>query len=145
MTTPRRAATPRPRGGLLRLAALSGEGAYERQAIGVLRLLAEPARKHPEALAYLLGALDLHLSPMLEVALVAPASEPDAIAELAAVVRRRYRPRVVVAARHRGCRRARAAGPAPRPGSRAAAYVCERFACQAPVTTAAELARALGD
>ncbi len=73
--------------GLLRLAALSGEVAYEEQALGVLRLLAEPARSHPEALAYLLGAIDFHLSPTREVALIAPEGDPDAIGELVAVAR----------------------------------------------------------
>ena len=56
--------------GLLRLAALSGERGYERQAEGVLRLFAGPPLSHPEAFAHLLRALDFHLAPTKEVALV---------------------------------------------------------------------------
>ena len=56
--------------GLLRLAALTGERDYERRAEGVLRLFARPAAGHPEAFAHLLRALDFHLAPTREVALV---------------------------------------------------------------------------
>ena len=68
--------------GLLRLAALTGERGYERQAEGVLRLFAGPAAGHPDAFAHLLRALDFHLSPTREVALVG-----EDLAGLAAVVR----------------------------------------------------------
>ena len=49
--------------GLLRLAALTGEHAYEDSAVGVLRLLHPLAPRHPQAFAHLLQALDFHLSP----------------------------------------------------------------------------------
>ena len=83
--------------GLLRLAALSGEA----RATRVTPLTAcsgcwpSRPRNHPEALAYLLGALDLHLSPTREIALiVAPAKQrPRSRSRpLVAVVRSRYRP-----------------------------------------------------
>src|SRR5204863_4006899 len=56
--------------GLLRLAALTGEDDYERRAESVLRLLHELAPRHPHAFGHLLQALDFHLSPTREVALV---------------------------------------------------------------------------
>ena len=56
--------------GLLRLGALTGERAYESAAEGVFRLFADSAGKHPEAFAHLLRAIDFHLSPTKEVALI---------------------------------------------------------------------------
>jgi uncharacterized protein YyaL (SSP411 family) len=122
--------------GLLRLAALTGEHEYERRAVSVLRLLHPLAAKHPQAFGHLLQALDFHLSPTLEVALAGPDT-----AALERVVRGAFRPHLVLAG-----------GPAdgvpllrdrhPVDG-RAAAYVCERFACKAPVTEPEELARLL--
>jgi uncharacterized protein len=120
--------------GLLRLALLSGEGSYERHALGVLRLLYPLAARHPHAFGHLLQAVDFYLSPVREVAIVGP--EPR---ELLAVVRGQYRPHVVLAA---GAGVPLLEGREPVDG-RAAAYVCEHFACQAPVTKAEELAAAL--
>ncbi len=121
--------------GLLRLAALTGEHGYEERALGVLRLLHELAPRHPQAFGHLLQALDFHLSPVKEVALVGESHE------LERVVRGAFRPHLVLA------------GGAPdgvplladRPtvDGRAAAYVCERFACKAPVTEPQELERLL--
>jgi uncharacterized protein YyaL (SSP411 family) len=118
--------------GLLRLAALSGEHAYEERAEGIFRLLAPLLPQHPQAFAHLLQALDFHLAKVQEVALAGDDATP-----LARVVRSRFRPHVVLAG-----------GPAggvplmegrePVEG-RAAAYVCENFACRRPVTEPAEL------
>src|SRR5262249_32483441 len=82
--------------GLLRVAALTGEASYARHAEGVLRLLHRPAARHPQALAHLLRGLDFYVSPVKEVALVAPANGDAAAAveELARVVRAAYRPHV---------------------------------------------------
>ena len=131
--------------GLLKLEALSGDRRWGESGEGVLRLLAGPAEQHPQALAYLLTAIDFHLSPTREVALIGPASAGrDSIAELEAAVRARYRPHLVLAGGVEGSAepalladRAAAAG-AP------AAYVCERFTCKAPVSTP-EALRALLD
>jgi uncharacterized protein YyaL (SSP411 family) len=124
--------------GLLRLAALSGERAYEDHAVGVLRLLAEPARTHPTALAYVLSALDMHVSPTREVALIA-AEGADSLDELAAVVRGRFRPHVVLAGGPEGSAAPELLeGRTPLEG-RPAAYVCEGFACKMPVTAPEQL------
>ena len=59
--------------GLLRLAALTGERPLRgAAAVGVLRLFAPAAVRHPDAFGHLLQALDFHLSRVREVALVAP-------------------------------------------------------------------------
>jgi uncharacterized protein len=124
--------------GLLRLAALTGEHEYERRAVGVLRLFAELAPRHPNAFAHLLQALDFHLAPVREVALVG-----EDVGPLERVVRARFRPHIVLA----GAPRAGDSAPAEVPlleartpvDGRATAYVCERFACKAPVTEPDEL------
>jgi hypothetical protein len=122
--------------GLLRLAALTGEHTYESRAVSVLRLLHELGPKHPQAFGHLLQAMDFHLASVKEVALVGEDLHP-----LERVVRGEFRPHLVVA------------GGVPdgvpllqdRPpvDGRAAAYVCERFACKAPVTDPVELERLL--
>ena len=56
--------------GLLRLAALTGEARYEEAGLGVLRLFADLLQRSPLAFGHLLQALDFHLSPVREVALV---------------------------------------------------------------------------
>ena len=122
--------------GLLRLAALSGEYDYERRGVSVLRLLHELAPKHPQAFGHLLQALDFHLSPTREVALAG-----DDTHALERVVRGAFRPNVVLAGgEHDGVPLLQDRHPVD---GRAAAYVCERFACKAPVTEPEELERLL--
>jgi len=118
--------------GLLRLAALTGEAPYEEHAVSVLRLLHEVAVRHPVAFGHLLQALDFHLSPTREVALVGPGREP-----LERTLRGRFRPHVVAAGGEPdGVPLLQGREPVD---GRAAAYVCERFACRRPVTEPSEL------
>ncbi|MEA2402962.1 MAG: uncharacterized protein QOK00_3365 [Thermoleophilaceae bacterium] len=122
--------------GLLRLAALTGEHAYEERAVGTLRLLHELAAQHPHAFGHLLQALDFHLSPVKEVALVG-----DDVHPFERVVRGAFRPHLVVAGgAPDGVPLLQDRSPVD---GRAAAYVCERFACKAPVTEPEELERLL--
>jgi hypothetical protein len=118
--------------GLLRLAALTGEHAYEEQARGQLALLHEVGVRHPGAFGHLLQALDLYLAPRREVAL---AGDPAGVAVLAAVVREARRPHLVLAAGPGEGSTAVALMEQRTPvQGRAAAYVCEHFACRTPVT-----------
>jgi uncharacterized protein YyaL (SSP411 family) len=128
---------------LLRLAALTGEHRYEEHALSVFRLLHRAAAKHPHALAHLLLAMDFHFAQVKEVALVAPGGG-DGLAPLAAVVRSKLRPHVVVAGGVEGTPRPELMQERTAVEGDAAAYVCERFACQRPVTEPEDLARALG-
>ena len=126
---------------LLRLAALTGEHAYAERAEGVFRLLARAARRHPQALAHLLEALNFHLSPTREVAVVGDGD--DGLGELADVVRKRFLPTVVLAGGPEGTEIPELLHERPAVEGRAAAYVCEDFACRAPVTERAQLVEAL--
>jgi len=130
--------------GLLRLARLSGSADYERHALGVLALLAPVAGRHPLAFGHALRAFDFHFAPVREVAIAGQGAPARALAQ---VVRGDFRPHVVLAGgggggadgevpllRHR-----------PAPAGGAAAYVCERSVCQAPVVSTEALAAALRD
>jgi uncharacterized protein YyaL (SSP411 family) len=123
--------------GLLRLALLSGEGKYERHALGVLRLLFPLAIRQPFAFGHLLRAADFYLAPVREVAIVGQGAD-----RLLHVVRSEYRPHLVLAGGAADGDVPLLEGRQPVDG-RATAYVCEHFACKAPVTTPEELAAAL--
>jgi uncharacterized protein YyaL (SSP411 family) len=124
--------------GLLRLALLSGEADYERHALGVLRILAPIAPEHANGFGHVLRAMDFYLARVKEVAIVGTGEAADALTR---VVRGEYRPHVVLAGGDAdGVPLLRDRGPVD---DRPAAYVCENFACQAPVTTPEELAAAL--
>jgi len=151
--------------GLLRLAALTGEQSYERSAVGVFRLFHSALGRHPQAVAHMLRALDFHLSPIKEVALISPAGAGAAavtdapvssgtaedgperfsqeIGELTGVVRAEFRPRIVVAAGREGSESPELLRERSAVDGQAAAYVCERFTCQAPGTDPDELSAAL--
>jgi uncharacterized protein YyaL (SSP411 family) len=133
--------------GLLRLAALTGERPYEERAVGTMRLFAPASARHPDAFGHLLQAIDFNLSPVREVALVAPTNGVDGsarMAELAQVVRRAHRPHVVLAGGPEGSERPELLRERPAVEGKPAAYVCEHFTCKAPVTEPQELAAALG-
>jgi uncharacterized protein len=124
--------------GLLRLALVSGAADYEERALGVLRVLVPIVGRHPHGFGHALQALDFYVSKVHEVALVGPG---DSLSQLARVVRQAYRPHVVLAGGvPDGVPLLQGREPVD---GRAAAYVCEGFVCQAPVTTADDLAAAL--
>jgi len=117
---------------LLRLGRIYGDDELERRAVGVLRLLGESLGRGPTEFAWSLNALDLYLSTPREIAVVGPADS-----EVARAALERYDPNAVVAF-----------GPAEGVpllegkdyvDAKPAVYVCERFACRAPVTEASEL------
>jgi uncharacterized protein len=117
---------------LLRLARIYGDDELEQRAIGVLRLFGESLGRGPTEFAWALNALDLYLATPRELAIVGP---PES--EVARAALEPFAPNTVVAF-----------GPAESVpllegkglvDDKPAVYVCERFACQAPVTDAAEL------
>jgi uncharacterized protein YyaL (SSP411 family) len=112
---------------LLRLARIWGDDELEHGAAGVLRLVRDVIPRAPSAFGWALCALDLYLSPPRELAIVG--TPDDAVARQALA---EHDPNAVIAF-----------GPAEDiplltgkdyVGGKPALYVCERFACQAPVT-----------
>jgi uncharacterized protein YyaL (SSP411 family) len=117
---------------LLRLGRIWGDDDLERQGVDALRLVRDLLARAPTAFGWALCALDLHLSPPRELAMVGGADSDVARAAL-----RGFDPNGVVAF-----------GPADdvpllagkgRVEGKPTVYVCERFACRAPVTDPAEL------
>jgi hypothetical protein len=125
---------------LLRLAALTGEPRYEERAAGWLRAMAPLLGEHPTAFAYLLGALDRWLAPPVEVAVVGAPDAPETAA-LRREVLARFLPNAVTltAAPGEGADASPLLADRPLVDGKPAAYVCERYACQRPVTTPEEL------
>jgi uncharacterized protein YyaL (SSP411 family) len=117
---------------LRRLGRIWGDDELERLAVGVLRLVRDLLPRAPSAFGWALCALDLHLSPPRELAIVGP---PESEVARAALVG--FDPNAVVAY-----------GPADEVpllegktlvDGRSAVYVCESFVCRAPVTDPAAL------
>jgi uncharacterized protein YyaL (SSP411 family) len=132
---------------LLRLAALTGEERYEARALQALRPVADLMARHPSGFGRFLCALDFHLGPRVEVALVALPAGDGGMEALAAEVFGRFMPNRVVAGMVAGDTAAAAGVPLltsrEAVGGRATAYVCRNYACDLPATDRATLARQL--
>jgi uncharacterized protein YyaL (SSP411 family) len=113
--------------GLLRLGALTGELHYHDRAEAIIRLLAEPAARHPMAFGHLLAAVDLATDGLVELAIAGDRGD------LVATVRERFLPNVVLAWGERYD------SPIWEGREDGKAYVCRNFACLAPVTDAAAM------
>lgn len=128
---------------LLKLAVLTGNEDYRRQARLICLVMKESMARQPTGFGRLLCALNQLLVPSQEIAIVGDPEAADTAA-LLQVVRSRYLPTSVLALK--------------RPGEesmlpllegrdlvngQAAAYVCENYACKLPVTDAQTLARQL--
>jgi len=118
---------------LLRLARIYGDDELERRAAGVFRLLQANLTRAPSAFGHALCALDLFFSSPRELAIVGP---PDSAVARAAL--RPFEPNTAVA--FSGGLGDEAAQRIPLLAGKdlvdglPAVYLCERFACQAPVT-----------
>ena len=133
---------------LFRLAAHLGEDRFERQALRALRPMADLMRRYPTGFGRYLAALDFHLGPVPEIAVVWPAG-PDgeaAAAPLFARVFGRYLPNRVVTGMVDGSPDASGlpllVGKRAEAG-RATAYLCRKYVCQAPTSDPEALARQL--
>ncbi len=124
--------------GLLRLHAISGDRSFAEPAEAVLRLFAPAAKGHPESFAHLLLALDFHLTPTTEVALIG-----EDLGPLARVLRSAYRPHLVIAGAAQETSSPELLEGRSAIGGIASAYVCEQFSCRAPVTEPGRLAEVL--
>jgi uncharacterized protein YyaL (SSP411 family) len=130
---------------LLRLSVLLNEPKDRTEAVRICAAVKEAMARQPTGFGRLLGVLHALLSPSQEIALVGDPDDP-ATQALVREVRRHYLPNAVLAFK--------------RPGEssmlpvlegrdlvdgKPAAYVCENYACQLPVTDAEALGRLLGE
>jgi uncharacterized protein YyaL (SSP411 family) len=127
---------------LLRLAALTGEERYRDFAARVLLPLTGTMAQQPLAFGHLLAALDDFIGPFYEVAIVGAAGDPATIA-LRQALSSRYLPRMVFAQAAPGDTAAQASVALLTDrrllDDQPAAYVCQGFVCQRPVTAPAQL------
>ena len=128
---------------LLRLAVFTGTQEYRNQAAQILLVMKEAMTRQPTGFGRLLCALNTFLSPSQEVAIVGDPAAAETQA-LVRAVQRRYLPNTVLAFKRSG-----EASLLPLlenrdlVGGKAAAYVCENYACQLPVTEVQALEKLL--
>jgi uncharacterized protein YyaL (SSP411 family) len=119
---------------LLRLARIWGDDELERQGVSVLRIVRDALVRAPSSFGWLLVALDQHLAPHRELAIVGARDAPvalEAVALAAATDVIAFGPSSAVPLLE---------GRTEVDG-RTAVYLCERFACRLPVTEPAQLRR----
>jgi uncharacterized protein YyaL (SSP411 family) len=123
---------------LLRMSLLTGDQDYEAAGLSALRLVRDAMAGAPTAFGHALSALDLHVGPALEVAIVGDPSASDTRMLIEEVTGRTFRPNVVLAVAQPGDEQAQETIPLllgrdARDGA-ATAYVCQGFVCRLPVT-----------
>ena len=128
---------------LIRLGRIHGDRELERLAAGALRIPLDMVRRAPHAFGQLLSAVDLYLSAPREVAVIGPRDDM-ATAALRDAARSGFHPTAVYAFGDGTS----AAGVPLLEGKglvdgRPAVYICERFACRAPLTDADAVANAM--
>jgi uncharacterized protein YyaL (SSP411 family) len=123
---------------MLRLARIWGSEELERAAVSVFRLVRPLLERAPSAFGHMLCALDLHFSPPREVAVIGDS------AELRGAALAGFQPDTVFAFSAEPTEEIPLLAGRALVDGRPAAYVCERFACQAPVTAADDLRALVG-
>jgi hypothetical protein len=130
---------------LLRLTIFTDDGGYQDKAVRSLTSVRDLMERAPQGFANWLSAVDFYLARRKEVVVIGSSGDP-ATKALLGVARKGYWPNHILAG-------AESAGQGidspllqergPVDG-RPAAYVCENYACQLPVTTPEALAAQLG-
>jgi uncharacterized protein YyaL (SSP411 family) len=118
---------------MLRLARIWGNDGFERAAVGAFRLAHPLLERAPTAFGHMLCALDLHFSTPREVAVVGASDD------LRRAALDGYQPNTVFAFSGEPTGSVPLLAGRGLVDGRPAAYVCERFACRAPVTEPADL------
>ncbi len=129
---------------LLRLAKLVGEKRYYQQGEQILRYMANSLSRHPMAFGYWLQALDFFFGPVEEIALIGPRDERE---KLLQPLRTLFLPCKVIAIaevvdQNLAEKVPLLAGKSIIDG-KTAAYVCQDYICQKPVTSPEQLEKLL--
>ena len=123
---------------LLRLARIAGDPEYERLAMSAVGLALEYVQRAPHGFGQLLQVVDLHLATPREIAVIGDPADA-ATASLVAAARAGFHPTTVYAfGSGEASDEPLLVGKTLIEG-KPAAYVCERFACQTPITDPALL------
>ncbi|MFQ5600546.1 MAG: thioredoxin domain-containing protein, partial [Candidatus Krumholzibacteriia bacterium] len=133
---------------LLRLGEMTDSATYRAQARQALQLYASALQSVGPALPAMMVALDFHLSSPRQIIIAGRPNAPDT-GELLKTVHERFLPHRILLLADGGEAQKRLATSLPfletlrMESGRATAYVCQNYACQLPVTTAADLAKQL--
>ena len=126
---------------LLKLTVLTAESDFEEEAARILRILAPVMEKHPYGFARVLCALDFYLSTPKAIVIAGDLREEAAKALRQAVYAQYIPNKMVLLAEPENTGERYSSlfeGKTPVDG-KPTAYVCENYACKAPVTSPEEL------
>ena len=131
---------------LVRLAAFTGEVAYRERADEYLQPLASLMAEHPQSFGHVLCALDCGVSPSREFAIIGDPQASDTHT-LLNTVNAHYHPNSVLAScapdNTQAMQSIALLADRPQKEKRATIYVCQNFACLAPINEARELEQLL--
>jgi uncharacterized protein YyaL (SSP411 family) len=134
---------------LVRLSAMLGKDSYKQQADKIFALFGSTLEKSSSAVPVMTMAFDLDQRGKQQIVLAGDSSTPE-LKTLANFIHRKFLPNAAILHADGGAgqqwlaqHNEAVAGMKP-VGDKPAAYVCQNFTCQAPVTTVEELEKALG-
>lgn len=131
---------------LLRLAELTDDAPLRAKAEQTLRLCRDFMEQAPQALAYMLSALDFYLGPIPQIALIGAPRAPQ-MQKLLERVRACFLPNKILALSEPDDAEHAALIPLVRGkqlvDGTPAVYICQNYSCRAPITSAEELGRIL--
>lgn len=134
---------------LLRLARMTGDTRLETMADRLLQRFAASVADYPSAYTQFLNAVDFALGPSQEVVIVGDLAQTETRG-MVDILHRHYSPNRVLMLKENGSDGQRLTELAgylegfKGVGDRPTAYICENFACEAPVTELGELRARLG-
>jgi uncharacterized protein YyaL (SSP411 family) len=131
---------------LLRLAVITGEESYLRNAAAMLGVMREQMLAYPLGSGHWLCALDFHLADPMEIVMVGSRDNPETQV-LLQVIYDRYLPNKVLAGVHPSKPYAQRAGALFKDRTafqgHSTVYLCTKYSCQAPITDPDVLQREL--
>lgn len=131
---------------LLQLAELTNDATLRAKAEQTLRLCRDFMEQAPQALCYMLNALDFYLGPTIQIALVGAKSDPQTH-QFLEKIRARFLPNKIIALGEPDDSEHAALIPLLQGknlvNGAPAVYICQNYSCQAPITEVAGLERNL--
>ncbi len=131
----------------LRLAQLTDDATLRAKAEQTLRLCRDFMEQAPQALSYMLSALDFYLGPTAQIAIIGAKDDPR-VQRFVQTIRARFLPNKVMAVSEQDDAADAALIPLVRGRSLVrgapAVYLCQDSSCRAPITESTELEKALG-
>jgi uncharacterized protein YyaL (SSP411 family) len=128
--------------GLLRLVRLTGRNDLQDKAEATLNLYRGLLNRHPIAVSQMALALDFHLAPVQEFAIVG--DDAEEAARVLRSIHGAFRPNKVIALLKPGAERSISLLEGKKAQGGVTTYICQHFTCQAPLIGAEAVEKALG-